>query len=141
MGAGLPGRFNGMFAFAIWDKTRRTCCWPGTAMASSRSTTCFKAYPALRLRTESHSHPPGRPAHLDPEALLEYFTFQNIFTDKTLLKGISYFPPAAGPGCPWPATGRLNLTSYWDFSFSEPEHPATEATNILEELDRLSGRR
>ena len=31
---------------------------------------------------------------IDKKALLEYFTFQNIFTNRTLLKDVKMFPPA-----------------------------------------------
>ena len=83
---------------------------------------------------------PAFKREIDPEALLEYFTFQNIFTDRTLLKGIRLF----SSGCyarlslasPVNGSSSLVMTRYWDFNFHQPENPATEQ-EYLEELDRL----
>ena len=35
---------------------------------------------------------PNVKKELDLEALMEYLTFQNLFTDRTLLKGMKLFP-------------------------------------------------
>jgi asparagine synthase (glutamine-hydrolysing) len=73
---------------------------------------------------------------MDKEALLEYFTFQNFFTDRTLFKGVrllpagSYMRLAIGMEQP----GRVHR--YWDYDFTEPEHQGKEG-EYLEELDRL----
>ena len=46
---------------------------------------------------------PGFRVEVDPEALLEYFTFQNILSDRTLFKGVRLLPPGStmtiGPSC------------------------------------------
>jgi asparagine synthase (glutamine-hydrolysing) len=77
------------------------------------------------------------PNTVDLEALLEYFTFQNIFTDKTFLKGVKMLP--AGH---WAKLALGHLTNsleqhrYWDFNFRESNPPASEE-EYVEELDRL----
>jgi asparagine synthase (glutamine-hydrolysing) len=77
---------------------------------------------------------------IDLEALLEYFTFQNIFTDKTLLKGIKLFPAGCYAQLPLGlgtnGSPALNVTRYWDFDFREPEQRRSEG-EYIEELDRL----
>lgn len=131
-------RFNGMFALAIWDRRRRE-------LFLARDRYGIKPlYYALSSRwllfgSEQKAllaHPELNPA-VDREALVEYFTFQNIFTDRTLLQGVKLFPP----GC-WakvaldrPAA-QLSPVQYWDYDFAEPEHPLSEA-EYLEELNRL----
>ena len=68
---------------------------------------------------------------------LEYFTFQNIFTDKTLLKGIRLFPPGSYATIPLGSCpSALSFHRYWTWYFAEPEHPITEP-EYVEELDRL----
>lgn len=130
-------RFNGMFAFAIWDTRKQElflardrygikplyyAFWGNTFVFGSEQKAIL-AHPAVRRE-------------MDHEALLEYFTFQNFFTNRTLLKGVTTFP--AG----WTATllpigsRELQMHQYWDYDFSEPEHPLTEA-EYLEELDML----
>jgi asparagine synthase (glutamine-hydrolysing) len=129
-------RFNGMFAFAIWDKQAQR-------MFFARDRYGIKPlYYAFENRTFLFgseqkailAHPSSRMS-LDLEALLEYFTFQNIFTDRTLIKGIKMFP-AGHYGWLFRGESQLRLTRYWDFDFSEAEHPAEEQ-EYVDELDRL----
>nr|WP_321260207.1 asparagine synthase (glutamine-hydrolyzing) [uncultured Pseudodesulfovibrio sp.] len=130
-------RFNGMFAFAIWDTRKQELflardrygikplyyAFFGNTFLFGSEQKAILAHPAVRRE-------------MDHEALLEYFTFQNFFTNRTLLKGVTTFP--AG----WTATllptgsRELQMHQYWDYDFSEPEHPLTEA-EYLEELDML----
>jgi asparagine synthase (glutamine-hydrolysing) len=131
-------RFNGMFAFALWDQARQELFLARDRYGVKPLYYLFQGQTLLFASEQKAilTHPAvGR--DLDLEALLEYFTFQNIFTDKTLIKGIKLFPA----GC-WArlalgqTAANLNFCRYWDFSFSEPERPASEA-EYLEELDRL----
>lgn len=131
-------RFNGMFSFAIWDKSRQELflardrygvkplyySFVGNTFLFASEKKAILTFPSYKKE-------------IDLEALLEYFTFQNIFTDKTLLKNIHLFPA----GC-WvklslgDAEDCLKPVQYWDFNFREPKHPAEEE-EYLEELDRL----
>ncbi|MDB5797925.1 MAG: asnB, partial [Paucimonas sp.] len=131
-------RFNGMFAFALWDRKERRLL-----LARDR----YGIKPLYVARQGSRFYfaseqkailadPQFRRA-LDKPALLEYFTFQNIFTDRTLLEDIQLLPPGHY------ATLDLNVeapvlkrTSYWDYRFREPERPARKE-EYVEELDRL----
>jgi len=137
-GAACVQRFNGMFAFAIWDKTRQELfiardrygikplyySFTGKSFIFGSEQKAILTHPAISRE-------------IDLEALLEYFTFQNIFTDKTLLKGIKLFPAGCYARIP---LGNLNADispeRYWDFAFSNPEHPSTEQ-EYIEELDQL----
>jgi asparagine synthase (glutamine-hydrolysing) len=74
---------------------------------------------------------------IDLEALLEYFTFQNIFTNKTLLKGIKLFPAGSWASIPLSfQLSALTFHRYWTWYFSEPDNPLSE-NEYIEELDRL----
>jgi asparagine synthase (glutamine-hydrolysing) len=131
-------RFNGMFGIAFWDRKEKTLLLArdrygikplyyarqGTLLAFGSEQKAILAIPEFRRS-------------LDKEALLEYFTFQNIFTDKTLLNDIKLLP--AG----YYATlnigqqqKELQLTQYWDFDFREPKNRASNQ-EYREELDRL----
>ena len=137
-GAASVERFNGMFAFVLWDKPRRRLFMardrygikPFYYTFTGGSFIFASEQKAIRL------HPRFR-SDIDLEGLLEYFTFQNFFTDRTLLKGVKIFPAAHraflsldGP------SSELKLDRYWDYSFHEPESPADDA-EYVEELDRL----
>ncbi|HEX8639931.1 MAG TPA: asparagine synthase (glutamine-hydrolyzing) [Allosphingosinicella sp.] len=132
------GRFNGMFAFALWDRRERRLL-----LARDR----YGIKPlylrhrdgqlAFASEQKAIATLPGFTADVDRAALLEYFTFQNIFTDKTLLQGIELLPAGhyaeieVGAGA-----AQLKRTQYWDFDFREPDAPADDEA-YREELERL----
>jgi len=131
-------RMNGMFAFAIWDKVKRELFLARDRYgikplyyAFCNNTLLFGSEQKALL-----THPEFTRV-VDREALLEYFTFQNIFTDRTLLEGVRLFPAgswarvAQGRPC-----SKLEPVQYWDYDFGEPEHPASEE-EYIEELNRL----
>ncbi|MBM3245637.1 MAG: asparagine synthase (glutamine-hydrolyzing), partial [Candidatus Omnitrophica bacterium] len=130
--------FNGMFAFAIWDKNCDTLFLARDRYGIkplyytfSNSSFLFASEQKAILTN------PDIKRELDLEALLEYFTFQNLFTDRTLLQGIHLFPA----GC-WAkltldeSADKLKIIRYWDYDFCEPEDHAA-AEEYEEELDRL----
>lgn len=130
--------FNGMFAFAIWDKQDKTLflardrygikplyyAFVGNTFIFASEQKALLTYPNIKRQ-------------LDRPALLEYFTFQNIFTDKTLIDGIKLFP--AGHVASLRLGDKINhlpLMQYWDFHFAEPDTPLSDQ-EYLEELNRL----
>ena len=130
-------RFNGMFAFAIWDKREQSlylvrdrygikplyyACWGQTFLFGSEQKAIL-------------AHPLAQRA-LDKKALLEYFTFQNIFTDRTLLQGVKLLPPASVARITRDSSGTPKISRYWDYRFREPDHPV-DPREYREELDRL----
>ncbi|MGE0825493.1 MAG: asparagine synthase (glutamine-hydrolyzing) [Candidatus Binatia bacterium] len=136
-GERVLARLNGMFAFAIWDRQRRelflardrygvkplyyTQC--GHLFLFASEIKALLAHPACQV-------------DLDKEALLEYFTFQNFFTDRTLFAGIRLLPAGC---CMHVASGAQTyglIRRYWDYHFVEPERPDDER-EYIEELDRL----
>jgi asparagine synthase (glutamine-hydrolysing) len=131
-------RFNGQFAFAIWDKTRQSLFLARDRYGIKPLYYTFIG-PYFIFASEQKAiltHPAVK-KELDLEALLEYFTFQNIFTDKTLLKGIKLFPAGSYAFIPLSfQNSSLNLHRYWNWYFTEPENPRTE-DEYVEELDRL----
>jgi len=131
-------RLNGMFAFAIWDKNRKQLFLARDRYGVKPLYYTFQGS-AFLFGSEHKSllaHPDTH-RDLDLEALLEYFTFQNIFTDKTLLRGIKLLPAGCYGIVKQGHTSReLAITRYWDFNFVEPEKPASDE-EYREELDRL----
>lgn len=130
-------RFNGMFAFAIWDKRKRMLFLARDrygvkplyyAMDSQKF--LFASEQRAILSDSSISR------ELDLEALLEYFTFQNIFTDKTFNKNIKMFPAGCYAYIHADELRPVQIERYWDFDFREPDSEQREE-EYVEELDRL----
>ena len=131
-------RFNGMFAFALWDRKERRLtlardrygikplyyAWQRETMAFASEQKAILAIPGFQLQ-------------LDKQALFEYFTFQNIFTDRTLVADIKLLPAGhhlvVDFGRRTPAR---QLTRYWDYDFRQPAAVHADA-EYREELDRL----
>ena len=131
-------KFNGHFAFAIWDKPRQQLFLARDRYGVKPLYYTF-AGPYFVFASEQKAilaHPKVK-REIDLEALFEYFTFQNIFTDRTLLKGIKIFP-AGSYACLSLSTTihELSITRYWDYNFQEPDHPAARQ-EYIEELDHL----
>ncbi|HEY3044874.1 MAG TPA: asparagine synthase (glutamine-hydrolyzing) [Vicinamibacterales bacterium] len=136
-GAACVTRFNGMFAFAVWDKREQSLFLvrdrygikPMYYAAWGHAFVFGSEQKALLEHPESRSV-------LDRKALLEYFTFQNIFTDRTLLEGVKLLPPASVARISLAGNGVPGVTRYWDYRFRDPEKPA-DVREYREELDRL----
>lgn len=129
-------KLNGMFALAIWDRLKRTL-----TLARDRYgiKPLYYAHTGSTILLGSEikailAHP-AYTADVDKEALLEYFTFQNIFTDRSLFKGVKVLPA----GCYLSIrrdTGPDDVRRYWDYRFVESEDPMDEEA-CIEELNRL----
>ena len=131
-------RFNGMFAFAIWDKKTKELFIARDRYGIKPLYYSFfgNAFIFASEQKAILEHPAAK-REIDLEGLLEYFTFQNFFSDRNLLKGIHTFP--AGHWAEISSsgnTGKLNTIQYWYYNFSEPENPSDER-EYIEELDRL----
>ena len=136
-GPAAVDRFNGMFAFAIWDTRDQALfiardrygvkplyyAWHGRTFIFGSEVKALLRHPAI-------------PVALDKEALVEYLTFQNYLSYRTLFTGVRLLPPGThltlrngGPAGEPPV-------QFWDYSFEEPESSADDR-EYEEELDRL----
>jgi asparagine synthase (glutamine-hydrolysing) len=119
-GPGCVERFNGMFALAVWDRKHKELFLArdrygikplyyvqlGTSFLFASEIKAFLKHPDFKVEV-SRPH------------LLEYFTFQNIFTDGTLFKDVRLLPP--GHILTLRADGTNTQEQYWDFRFREPK--------------------
>jgi asparagine synthase (glutamine-hydrolysing) len=115
-------RFNGMFAFAIWDK-------PNARLFLARDRYGIKplywyfANDTLIFASEIKAilEHPGVTRKVCYPALNEYFSFQNIFSDLTLFDGIRLLPPASTMVFDLRSTVSPQIKLYWDYPF--PREP------------------
>ncbi len=134
-GQAALARFNGMFAFALWDNETRELLlardrYGIKPLYYSQVGAAFLFASEIKAML---AHPAFAPA-IDPKALLEYFTFQNFFDDRTLFDGVRLLP--AGCLLRLRAGAEPRIERHWDFDFAEPENAAATA-DYDDELDHL----
>ena len=131
-------KFNGMFALAFWDRQTKSLLLARDRYGI-KPLYYFQNDKKLVFGSEQKAilEQPAFDRKINKEALLEYFTFQNIFTDQTLLEGIQLLQPGHFATIDLGKENKiLRSFRYWDYHFSEPEKPSSEQ-ELLEELDRL----
>lgn len=132
-GTACVERFRGMFAFAVWDRNRRTlflardrlgkkplhyALLPGGKLIFGSELKALQLHPAL-------------PREMDPQALEEYFALGYVPDPRTIYHAVRKLPPAhtlllrqgEALGEPRP---------YWDIPFAPL--PAMSETDAAEEL-------
>jgi asparagine synthase (glutamine-hydrolysing) len=119
-------RFNGMFAFALFDKKRKHLFLARDRYGIKPLYWYFKDGVFI-FASEIKAileHPSVRRVVCLP-ALNEYFTFQNILTDLTLFEGIRLLSPACTLTLSLNTAPTPVITRYWDYQF-QPEDQFTE---------------
>ena len=147
-------RFNGMFAFALYDN-RNQKVWlardrygikPLYYTLTNEGTFLFGS--EIKSILEYLPESPD----VDLAALNEYFSFQNIFSDRTLFSGIKLLPPGHYLELDLSNVGnndrgslqntnligqKISKTKYWDFDFGQKtDVPTNELEDQL--YDRLT---
>jgi len=118
--------FNGMFAFVIYDKVRREffCARDRYGIKPFYYAVVNHTFLFGSEQKAVYEHPLFY-HKLDLEAVAEYFTFQNILTDKTFEKDIKILEPGCffhiGMDSP-----QIIIKRYWDFNFREDAEYSTE---------------
>ena len=129
-------RFNGMFAFAVWDHSRRRLLlardrygikplyyfWSGSQLVFGSEIKAVLAHPAVSPRVSL-------------EALSQYFTFQNVLTDETLFAGIRMLPAGTSLILDSRRDPRPVIERYWDFDLRHSE--LMDRREASDELHRL----
>jgi asparagine synthase (glutamine-hydrolysing) len=130
-------RFNGHFAFAIWDNRRKRLFlardrfgvkplyyhFDGARLLFGSEIKAILAYPEMRVT-------------VCYEALNEYFTFQNVLTDLTLFDGVKLLPAGCFLTLDLCSSREPVQRRYWDFLSTREPLEISEA-DAAEELYRL----
>lgn len=136
-GIGMINRLNGMFAFCLYDNFQKKLYLARDRYGIKPLYYTLLANQTLVFGSESKAilEYGEYKRELDKEALLEYFTFQNIFTDKTLHKNIKLLE--AGNYIELDiSAAKLEKKQYWDFDFSQSDE-IKDKREYEEEFDRL----
>lgn len=128
-------RFRGMFAFAVWDATKRRLL-----LARDRVGVKPLYYAELPGRgivfgseLKSLLEDPDVPREWRPDAIDAYLTLLYIPAPATIYKGIHKLEPGHVLVA---ENGGVRISRYWDLAFTGDGNPARE-DEYLEELDAL----
>lgn len=126
----LP-RLNGMFAFALWDRTARRMLlvrdrWGVKPLywAQAGNTLLFGSEIKAIM-----AHPQFS-SSLDLHGLRQYLTFQNFYDDSTLFQGVRLMPPASIMRIEIDQSGgpaQFSQSRWWSFDFADNGESRTEA--------------
>lgn len=136
-GEGCLDRFNGMFAFVVWDGRKRHV-FAARDRYGVKPLYYFCDGAKLLLASEVKAilaHPGVRRSVCLP-AMEEYFTFQNIFSDLTLFEGIRLLPPGHWLSLKLDHDSAVTTKRYWDYSFNNVDEKIS-APEAAEEVRRL----
>ena len=118
-------RFNGMFAFAIWDSHERRL-FVARDRLGIKPLYYARIDGAFAFASEVKALiPAGYRPQVSPVGLAEYFTFQNILSDATLFDGVRMLPAGhflqirENEVAP-------RLTRYWDLDFRPDDSVSVE---------------
>ena len=136
-GVGALNKFNGMFAFAVWDRVQRKILiardrYGIKPVYWSNNNGLFLFGSEIKAIV---AHGSSRPT-MAIDGLVEYFTFQNFFTSKTLFNGVYLLEAGCYKTIDVHSGQVSESVRYWDYDFAEPELRISE-NEYLEELDRL----
>ena len=118
-------KLNGMFAIAAWDTKKKELVlsrdrfgvkplyywYNGSSIVFGSEIKAIIAHPDFTVK-------------VNPKALNEYFTFQNLFSYNTLFEGVNMLPPANTVVIN-SDTKELIHDSWWDYDFTQPDEDMT----------------
>ena len=129
-------KFNGMFGLAFWDCKEKILLLARDRYGIKPLYYARQGnYFAFGSEQKAITAQPTFKRELNKPALFEYFTFQNILTDQTLLQDIHLLPAGHYAQLHVP-TAKWTQHQYWDYCFREPAYKA-DKKEYVEELDRL----
>ena len=111
-------RFNGMFAFALWDNVQKKMYLVRDRYGiKPLYYTVVDDVVVFASEIKSILEYPLVKRKLNLDALNEYFTFQNLFQYETLFEDIHLLPPANIAAIDF--DNGFKRECYWDFDFTE----------------------
>ena len=127
-------KFNGMFAFAIWDRQEEKL-YLARDRYGIKPLYYAKVNQQLIFASEIKAilQHPDISAELSQQGLEEYLTFQNFLGSETLFKNIHMLLPGYILSI---QNEKINFWQYWDFNFNEQQILGSQR-DYQEELERL----
>ncbi len=132
MGAACVTKLRGMFAFAIWDKSKRRLFVARDRIGKKPLVYAERPDGSLVFGSELRclfALDPSLPRAVDPAAIDLFLSLQYIPSPKTVYSAVKKLPP--GHSLVW-ENGKTTLERYWDLPLGQPR-----VTSDVEEAKRL----
>lgn len=129
----LVGRLEGMFAFGLWDRTRRTLFLVRDRLGVKPLAYAVRNGQLAFASTVRALRESGFADEIDAEAVAEFLEFGFVTDDRSIYRGVMKVPAASI--VEWSA-GRLQTRCYWDV----PSPGTLETVSLddaVEETERL----
>lgn len=135
-GASFFEKLNGMFAIGAWNRREKRLYLSRDRFGVKPLYYWFngKTFVFASEIKAIIAHPQFK-VNLDIGSLNEYFTFQNLFTYRTLFKNVHQLPQANTLQIDARTTA-IKHNSWWDFDFTAPDEKIT-FDDAIEETKRL----
>jgi asparagine synthase (glutamine-hydrolysing) len=128
-------KFNGMFAFAMWDVTQQRL-WLARDRIGEKPLFYAHTNNALYFGSEIKAilaHPEFADRSIDYEALAYYLASNYVPAPHTLFKGVRQLLP--GQHLVIERNGQMRFTNYWDMQFEEAHYRSEQ--DYIEEFTAL----
>jgi asparagine synthase (glutamine-hydrolysing) len=125
-------RLDGMFAIGAWNMVTKEL-WLSRDRFGVKPLYYYFANGVLLFASEIKAflNHPSFKVELDKEALNEYFTFQNLFTFRTLFRNVNMLPPANTVKITKDSSF-VQHHSWWDYDFTKADETLDFETSKLE---------
>ena len=135
-------RFDGMFAFAVWDRSRRTLFLARDRLGIKPLYYAQLAGGQLVFGSElkALAEHPEFPRQIDPTAVEDYFTFGYVPEPKTIYAGVYKLRPGWRLLHDLRAGGQPQLDQYWDLRYDQVGDVPSDPRELQEELLARLGR-
>src|SRR5262249_56344281 len=119
------------FALALWDSEQQVLL-----LARDRYGikplyySCSRSVFAFGSEIKALLPQPAIGTSIDRDGLVEYLTFQNFFTDRTIFADVKLLPAASVLRIGW--NGAPSIHRYWDYRFRDRATPFAQADAVPE---------
>jgi asparagine synthase (glutamine-hydrolysing) len=130
---GLAPRLHGMFAFAIWDDSRRTLTMARDRLGVKPLAYCARNSEIAFASTVQALRFGGFGGEIDAQAVLEFLEFGYVTDSRAIYEGIDKLPPATI--LEW-SGGQMRMRPYWTLPETD-EVSRVSFEEAVEETERL----
>ena len=131
-GVACVHQFNGMFAFALWDKKKRELLLVRDRLGVKPLYYYFNGRQLVfASEIKAILQVPEVEREINPQALYHYLGYEFVPAPETIMRNIYKIPPGHFLRC---KDGNIEVRRYWDVKFQTADHPKSYYEERLRDL-------